>query len=91
MKRRNDFQRLIVELKKNLDLHVLHNGYKSAKIGVKAEKNTLVGLFDFMGRNGFFSEEEQILRLCDSPELIAGQVISFYNDKSKFRIDVELK
>lgn len=77
-------------MKKSIDFSLQWEKADRAKIRMSPNRITLIPLFVFMSRNGFLSEQEQLLRLIDRPELLSGQVISFYNRKKNLRIDVEL-
>jgi len=88
MKRKKSF---LDEMKNQIHVSVLQQKSNSLKCSLSADRATLIKLFDFLWRNGFFSDEEQILRLIDRPDLLAGQVITFYNKQKKFRIEVELE
>lgn len=82
---------ILKKLKKNVGFSLCWQKSQYVKIKIKTDKQTIITLFEFFFNSGFYSKQEQILRLMDRPELLAGQIISFYNEKKKLRIDVELE
>ncbi len=82
---------VVEELKKEINVSVLQQKPGFLKLSLSFDRTKLIKLFEFFLRNGFLSKQEHIFRLIDRPDLLAGQIISFYNKQKKFRIDVELE
>ena len=58
---------------------------------IPCDKQQIVSVFIVFSENGFFSDQEQILRLLDRPELLEHQFITFTHQKKKISFHIMLE
>jgi hypothetical protein len=58
---------------------------------IPSEKNVIISLFDILYRFKFHSDQRHLLRIIDKPEFLAGQWITFTDNKNREILDVYLE